>query len=133
MTTPTVNTDEELVSRYTEGERDAFDELVMRYLDDISRFTTWMVHDPTATEEITQTTFLRTQVALDRNRLPRVFKPWFFQIAKNASRDYLKERSTAQQDRLKTLARELRRQELPETRESPLAQELKKFREKYDL
>ena len=96
MTISTINADEELVSRYTEGDRDAFDELVQRYSDDISRFTTWMVHDPTATEEITQTTFLRTQVALDRKRLPRVFKPWFFQIAKNASRDYLKERSTSQ-------------------------------------
>jgi len=96
MTTLTINTDEELVSRYTEGEREAFDELVLRYSDDISRFTTWMVHDPTAAEEITQTTFLRTQIALDRKRLPRVFKPWFFQIAKNASRDYLKELSTGQ-------------------------------------
>lgn len=96
MTIPAINTDEELVSRYTEGDRYAFDELVLRYADDISRFTTWMVHDPTATEEITQTTYLRTQVALDRKRVPRVFKPWFFQIAKNASRDYLKERATGE-------------------------------------
>ena len=43
MTTLTINTDEELVSRYTQGEREAFDELVLRYSDDISRFTTWMV------------------------------------------------------------------------------------------
>ena len=71
MTTLTIDTDEELVSRYAEGEREAFDELVLRYSDDISRFTTWMVHDPPAAEEITQTTFLRTQVALDRKRLPR--------------------------------------------------------------
>lgn len=96
MATPTINTDEELLARYTEGERDAFDELVLRYSDDISRFATWMIHDPTAAEEIAQTTFLRTQAALDRKRLPRVFKPWFFQIAKNASRDYLKERSSDQ-------------------------------------
>jgi len=96
MATPTINTDEELVSRYTAGDRDAFDELIRRYSDDISRFTTWMVHDPTAAEEITQTTFLRTQIALDRKRLPKVFKPWFIQIAKNASRDYLKERSRGQ-------------------------------------
>jgi energy-coupling factor transporter ATP-binding protein EcfA2 len=42
-------------------------------------------------------------------------------------------RTRAQIEELRLLARELRSQQLPEVRESPLAEELRKFRQKFDL
>jgi len=42
-------------------------------------------------------------------------------------------RTRAQIQELRLLARELRSQQLPEVRESPLAEELRKFRQKFDL
>src|SRR5204863_2027664 len=77
-------TDHDLVQAVRAGDDHAFERLYQRYHRRISAYIFGMVHDHGRAEDLTQEVFvnaLRRMRATDR---PIVFKPWVYEIAKNA-------------------------------------------------
>lgn len=78
-----------LAARVQDGDRDAFEGLVRRYLGPIHAVAASFLSEPADVEDAAQETFLR---ALDRIRTydpARPFAPWIYQIARNVARNRL--------------------------------------------
>jgi RNA polymerase sigma-70 factor, ECF subfamily len=88
--------DEEIIIDYLNGDRDAFNEIVNRYLKAIYNFTYRFVRDEKTAEDITQETFLKTWKNLKKFKMKKSFKTWIFSIAKNTSIDHLRKRKDVQ-------------------------------------
>jgi RNA polymerase sigma factor (sigma-70 family) len=88
MTTATLErSDDELVAAVRSGDERAFEALYERYQRRIHGFVARMVSDHGRAEDVTQEVFvsaLRRMQATDR---PIAFKPWIYEIAKNACID----------------------------------------------
>jgi len=79
--------DEELMLRYRDGDKAAFETLYGRYEKPLFDFIYRMVPDSTETESLFQETFLRLVRAKGKYRATAQFKTWLFQIAVNLCRD----------------------------------------------
>ena len=79
--------DEELMLRYRDGDKAAFESLYGRYEKPLFDFIYRMVPDSTETESLFQETFLRLVRAKRKYRATAQFKTWLFQIAVNLCRD----------------------------------------------
>lgn len=79
--------DEELMLRYRDGDKAAFETLYGRYENPLFDFIYRMVPDSTETESLFQETFLRLVRAKRKYRATAQFKTWLFQIAVNLCRD----------------------------------------------
>jgi RNA polymerase sigma-70 factor (ECF subfamily) len=79
--------DEELMLRYRDGDKTAFETLYGRYEKPLFDFIYRMVQDPAETESLFQETFLRLVRARREYRASAQFKTWLFQIAVNLCRD----------------------------------------------
>ena len=83
-------TDEALVRRVLDGDRDTFGELVERYKRGIASFVGASIHQPSDVADLTQETFLRAYAHLgtfnpDLGR----FSTWLYHIARNVVRTFL--------------------------------------------
>ena len=90
-------TDHDLVQAVRAGDDHAFERLYHRYHRRISAYIFGMVHDHGRAEDLTQEVFvnaLRRMRATDR---PIVFKPWVYEIAKNACIDQFRRTSRAEE------------------------------------
>lgn len=87
--------DEQLVERYREGQREAFAQLVQRYERDLFHFLVRFVRRPAAADDMFQETFLQVHLSLDQFDSSRRFRPWLFTIAANKARDYLRRNKNA--------------------------------------
>lgn len=76
-------TDEELVRRFDDGDRDAFAELVRRYQDRIFTLCLRWMRDRQIAEEVAQDVFVAVYKALPRFRGESKFSTWVFRIATN--------------------------------------------------
>jgi RNA polymerase sigma factor (sigma-70 family) len=85
-TTPALR-DEELVAAARDGDDRAFEALYARYRRRIVAFVQGMVHDHARAEDITQDVFLSALRRMRETDQAIVFKPWIYEIAKNASID----------------------------------------------
>jgi len=74
-------TDEILMSRYADGDAEAFEELFRRYERRAYAFFFKRTGSPERARDLYQELFLRIHRARDRYDPARPFKPWFFQIA----------------------------------------------------
>ncbi len=79
--------DEELMLRYRDGDKTAFETLYGRYEKPLFDFIFRMVPDSTETESLFQETLLRLVRARRKYRATAQFKTWLFQIAVNLCRD----------------------------------------------
>lgn len=79
--------DELLLSRYKQGDTQAFRKLVERYTPALYNLAYRFLRDPMEAENVTQETFLRVMLSLGRLRLDLPFKPYLFRIAINLCRD----------------------------------------------
>jgi RNA polymerase sigma factor (sigma-70 family) len=86
----TVATDEQLVKAAREGSDAAFEALVRRYRERITAYVRGMVHDNSRAEDIAQETFISALRSLRASDAEIAFRPWVFQIARNACIDYLR-------------------------------------------
>lgn len=86
--------DKAIIYEYLKGDQRALEFLVKRYLKPIYSFVYRNVGDIEAAEDITQEVFIRVWKNIRKFDLNKDFKPWIFQIAKNASIDYLRKRKT---------------------------------------
>src|SRR2546421_5349323 len=86
-TPPTACTEHELVAAVRRGDDRAFELLFSRYERRIAAYVAGMVGDHARAEDITQDVFISALRRIRATRRPIVFKPWIYEIAKNACID----------------------------------------------
>src|SRR6201997_4625735 len=82
--------DHDLVSAVRRGEDNAFEELFSRYRGPIRVYISGILADYDRAEDITQEVFISALRRLRDTERPIAFKPWIYQIAKNACIDELR-------------------------------------------
>ena len=83
-------TDHELVGAVRRGEEIAFEELYLRYRLRIRGYVSGILADGDQAEDVAQEVFISALRRLRDTERPIAFKPWIFQIAKNACIDELR-------------------------------------------
>lgn len=83
-------TDAELLKQYTEGDQQAFREIVMRYKNSLYAFLKRFLNQQDVVEDVFQETFLRFFRTIDSFDMTRPLRPWLFTIAANKAKDTLR-------------------------------------------
>src|SRR4051812_1520827 len=83
----TLQTDSDLVAAVRRGDDRAFEELYARYHRRISSYIFGMVKDHARAEDLTQDVFMSALRRMRDTDRPIAFKPWIYEIAKNACID----------------------------------------------
>jgi RNA polymerase sigma-70 factor (ECF subfamily) len=81
--------DQELVSRAQEGDRRAFDLLVIKYQQKVAGLISRYMRDPSEVMDVTQEAFLKAYRALPGFRGESAFYTWLYRIAINTVKNYL--------------------------------------------
>jgi len=81
--------DQVLVERVKQGEKQAFDLLVLKYQHKIVNLVMRYVHDPSEAMDVTQEAFLKAYRALPRFRGDSAFYTWLYRIAINTAKNHL--------------------------------------------
>jgi RNA polymerase sigma factor (sigma-70 family) len=97
MTTTSLCTDQELVGAARDGDDRAFEELYARYRQRISRFAYRLTRDLDRADDITQDVFISALRRLRGSDRPIVFRPWIYEIARNACIDEHRRASRARE------------------------------------
>jgi RNA polymerase sigma-70 factor (ECF subfamily) len=82
--------EQDLLRRYVAGDKDAFQELVTRYKDQLYAFLRRFLNQPQLVEEAFQETFLQLYRSRKTFERDRPLRPWLFTIAANKARDALR-------------------------------------------
>ena len=85
--------DQDLVLRVQQGDKSAFDLLVLKYQHRIVHLVNRYVKDPTEAQDVAQDTFLKAYRALGDVRGESAFYTWLYRIAINTAKNYLLSRS----------------------------------------
>ena len=97
VVSPGTRCDAELVAAVRAGDDDAFEELYRRYQRRISAFLRGLTRDDARTEDVAQEVFLSALRRLRATDAPIVFKPWIYEIARNAAIDAHRRGSRAEE------------------------------------
>ncbi|HWF34009.1 MAG TPA: sigma-70 family RNA polymerase sigma factor, partial [Solirubrobacteraceae bacterium] len=89
--------DEELVAAIRRGSDAAFEELYSRYSGRIGSYVRGMVSDHGRAEDVTQEIFIAALRRMRDTERPIAFKPWIYEIAKNACIDAFRRTRRAQE------------------------------------
>ena len=81
--------DEALAQRVQQGDPDALDQLVRRYLRPIHAVIASYLAEQADVEDAVQETFLRALHRIASYQPARPFAPWLYQIARNVARDHV--------------------------------------------
>ena len=92
---PIQPTDQQLVQTYLEGEKGAFDALMLRYMTPVHTLAFHYAKNRQDAEDITQEAFIKAMRHLRRFDTQKPFKPWILQIVKNQALDHLKRKKMA--------------------------------------
>lgn len=84
--------DEDLMKNCREGDMSAFELIVLRYKDAIFNFIYHFVADYHRAEDISQETFLRVLINVERYKSRNSFKTWLYRIASNLCKNELRDR-----------------------------------------
>jgi len=79
--------DQDLVAAARDGDERAFEELYERYRRKINAFALRLTRDPDRADDITQEVFISALRRLRENDRPITFRPWIYEIARNACID----------------------------------------------
>lgn len=82
------DTDKELVRQVQQGNKRAFDLLVLKYQRRIMRLLARMINDPAEVEDVAQETFIKAYRALPKFRGDSSFYTWLYRIAINSARNW---------------------------------------------
>lgn len=85
-------TDQELISQYLNGQTDALDTVVNRYLKIVYTFIYRLVNDQDTASELSQITFIKVWQKLNYFDQTKNFKTWLLTIAKNTALDHLRKK-----------------------------------------
>ncbi|MCG8434814.1 MAG: RNA polymerase sigma factor RpoE [Gammaproteobacteria bacterium] len=83
------NTDQLLVERVQQGDKAAFDMLVLKYQHKIVKLISRYVHDGAEAMDVAQETFIKAYRALPRFRGDSAFYTWLYRIAINTAKNHL--------------------------------------------
>lgn len=81
--------DQRLVERVQEGDKRAFDLLVLKYQHKIVKLVMRYVRDPTEALDVTQEAFIKAYRALPKFRGDSAFYTWLYRIAINTAKNYI--------------------------------------------
>src|SRR4051794_22867055 len=93
----TLQTDTELVAAVRRGDDRAFEELYARYHRRISSYIFGMVKDHARAEDLSQEVFMSALRRMRDTDRPIAFKPWVYEIAKNACIDQFRRARRAEE------------------------------------
>lgn len=82
-------TDQQLVERVQQGDKHAFDLLVLKYQQRILNLVGRFVRNPNDAMDVTQEAFLKAYRALPKFRGDSAFYTWMYRIAVNTAKNYL--------------------------------------------
>ncbi len=83
------NADRELVKRVQQGDKSAFDLLVVKYQYKIIKVISRYVHDQNEALDVAQEAFIKAYRALAKFRGDSAFYTWLYRIAINTAKNYL--------------------------------------------
>lgn len=89
----TEDLDQDLVRRVQQGDKSAFDLLVIKYQHKIVHLVNRYVKDPSEAQDVAQDTFIKAYRALGDFRGDSAFYTWLYRIAINTAKNYLLARS----------------------------------------
>ena len=89
--------DEALVAATRDGDDGAFAFLYERYRRRITAYISRMLHDHARAEDLTQEVFISALRRMRTTERPIVFKPWIYEIAKNACIDQFRRSKRAEE------------------------------------
>ena len=78
--------DEQLIKRFQDGDRQAYNELVYRYKDKIVNFLYRFMNDIDAAQDLAQETFLKVYLKKDSYKEISKFSTWMYTIASNLAK-----------------------------------------------
>jgi RNA polymerase sigma-70 factor (ECF subfamily) len=82
--------DGELLKRFVQGDREAFEALFRQFEHDVFRWALWIVREPATAEDVVVEAFWRAYRARARFDPSRSFGAWMRRIATNVARDHLR-------------------------------------------
>lgn len=82
-------TDQQLVERVKNGDKKAFDLLVMKYQQRIVNLVSRFVRNPADAMDVTQDAFIKAYRALPKFRGDSAFYTWMYRIAVNTAKNHL--------------------------------------------
>lgn len=83
------NIDQALVERVQQGDKSAFDILVLKYQSKIIQLVNRYVHDPDEAMDVAQEAFIKAYRAIGRFRGDSAFYTWIYRIAINTAKNHL--------------------------------------------
>lgn len=90
---PDRQTDLQLVRKVRNGDRAAFDLLVVKYQSRVASIISRYVYDSQEVMDLAQETFIKAYRAIDRFRGDSAFYTWLYRIAVNTAKNHLESRS----------------------------------------
>jgi RNA polymerase sigma-70 factor, ECF subfamily len=81
--------DQQLVVRAQQGDKRAFELLVVKYQRKLARLLSRLVRDPSEVEDVTQEAFIKAYRALPSFRGDSAFYTWLYRIGINTAKNYL--------------------------------------------
>src|SRR5688500_5750105 len=93
----TATTDDQLVAAIRAGSDEALETLFLRYRDRIGAYVRGIVPDQGRAEDIVQETFISALRSLRSSERTIAFRPWIYQIARNACIDQIRRQKRAQE------------------------------------
>jgi len=90
--------DKDLVLRVQQGDKSAFDLLVIKYQHRIIHLVNRYVKDPSEAQDVAQDAFIKAYRALGDFRGDSAFYTWLYRIAINTAKNYLLSRSRRHSD-----------------------------------
>jgi RNA polymerase sigma-70 factor (ECF subfamily) len=85
--------DEELVVRVQQGDKKAYDLLVIKYQHKIVQLVNRYLKDPSEAQDVAQEAFIKAYRAIGSFRGDSTFYTWLYRIAINTAKNYLVSRS----------------------------------------
>ncbi len=90
--------DKELVLKVQQGDKSAFDLLVIKYQHRIIQLVNRYIKDPSEAQDVAQEAFIKAYRALENFRGDSAFYTWLYRIAINTAKNYLVSRNRRYSD-----------------------------------
>lgn len=84
-----ISSDLDLVQRVKNGDREAFNLLVLKYQRKVSRLVGRLVRNPDEADDVVQDAFIKAYRALPQFRGDSAFYTWLYRIAVNTAKNHL--------------------------------------------
>jgi RNA polymerase sigma-70 factor (ECF subfamily) len=84
-----ISSDLDLVQRVKNGDREAFNLLILKYQRKVSRLVALLVRNPDEADDVVQEAFIKAYRALPQFRGDSAFYTWLYRIAVNTAKNHL--------------------------------------------